>query len=142
MARATQSQDIDGTMFAVSQLPAMRSMRLMHRLAKAVGPALLKAAGGKAVSLKELDLSNAGEAAQMLFETFSENDFETLIRELLESATVEHEGRTIPLMPVFDVVMAGKPGTILKLLKFALEVNYGSFFGGFLGSVGQLAGKA
>ena len=94
------------------------------------------------IRLKELDLSNAGEAAQMLFETFSENDFEALIRELLESATVEHEGHTIPLMPVFDVVMAGKPGTILKLLKFALEVNYGSFFGGFLGSVGQLAGKA
>lgn len=142
MARATQSQDIDGTVFAVTQLPAMRSMRLMHRLAKAVGPAMLKAVGGKAVSLKELDLASVGDAAQMVFETFSENDFEALIRELLEGATVDHEGRTIPLMPVFDLVLAGKVGTILKLLKFALEVNYGSFFAVFLGNVGQLAGKA
>lgn len=144
MSRLTKSQTIDGTVFTVTQLPSMRSLKLMHRLMRVTGPALFKlAGGGKSVSLKDVDLSAAGEAAQLFFGSFSDNDLEALTREILDSATVDHEGRTIPLLPVFDLVMAGKVLTIFKLLWFALEVNYGDFFGAFLANSGAaLAGKA
>jgi hypothetical protein len=137
MARRAETQTIDGVQFTVQQLPAMRSMKLMHKLAKALGPAMLKAVGSGG-SLKELNLGNAGDAAQMLFEKFSADDFEALIRELLETALVTRGGSQIPLMPVFDDEMCGKPDTVLKLLRFALSVNYQSFWKGLSASVAAL----
>ncbi len=141
MSRKSESKGIDGIEFTVTQLPAMRSMKLMHKLARALGPAMAKAAGA-GTQLGQQDIASFGEAAQAAFDRFSAEDLEALIKELFETATMTLDGNTVPIMPVFNDALAGKPGTILKALQFALEVNYSDFLGGLLASVGALKGPA
>lgn len=150
--RESKTREIDGLSFTVQQMPVKRSIKLMHKLARAGVPALLKAVGttkldglGETLGLKSLlenlDLSNFGEAATMLFDKFSESDLDHAMAELFESATVEGEGKTLPVLKALDVVISN-PGTVLKALGFALEVNYGDFSGAFLAAAGTLQPKA
>lgn len=149
MARQTQEKEIDGFRFSVQQLPGMRSLRLMHKLAKALGPGVLKALSGApegaggGVSLGNLDLGNLADGLSLLFDKFSADDFEAVVRELFETATVTENGNTFPMMQVFDNTFAGRPDVVLKAVQFALEVNYKSFFGVFLAAArgaGSLSG--
>jgi hypothetical protein len=66
-----------------------------------------------------------------VLEHVSEDELVEITKKLLGSATINGK----PLMPQFEIVLAGQVGTIFLLLKFALEVNYGSF-------LGDLASKA
>lgn len=142
MARESKTAEIDGYVFTVQQLPAMRSMKLMHKLAKAVGPAMLKALGSEFLNKMNLGVMQVGalsEGMQLLFEAFSETDLEQLVKTLFETAKLECEGQTFPMMAVFDEKLAGRLGTIMKAVKFALEVNYSDFFGGLLAGVAALS---
>ncbi len=139
MARQSRTEEIDGVTFTVQQMPAKRALLMLHKITKAIAPALGKSLEGASLGdfkLADLELKNLGDAAQLLFQNFSESDLEQLNSQLLETATVVHEGKELPLMRVFDEVMAGKIGTVLKLLKLALEVNYGDFTGALLATVG------
>jgi hypothetical protein len=74
--REAKSIEIGGLTFSVQQLPAMRSMRLLHKLGATVGPALLKMAGGmKGTDLAKMELGGLGEAAAMLFDRLSAEQF-------------------------------------------------------------------
>lgn len=140
--RESKSKEIDGVLFTVQTMPLKRSLRLMHKLARAGMPAMLKAVGGANVSAKvkladmNIDLSNLSDAAAMVLDKFSENDLEHMTNELLESATITAEGKEAPALRVMDSVC--KPMTVFKALGFALEVNYGDFFAAFLDAAGTL----
>lgn len=137
--RESKSKDIDGLLLTVQQLPAMRSTLLMHKLGKAVGPALAKMVSGKGVtSLADMDLGGIADGVQMLFDRFSADDLSSLMKELFESSTLEVNGNTFPMMKVFDNEFAGKPGAVLTAIQFALEVNYGDFLGALLANAGKL----
>jgi hypothetical protein len=123
--RETKTRDIGGCTFAIQQLPGMRAAKLFHKLSSALAPAI-GAAFGKGM---DGEVDNLGEAAKLLFDRLPASEFEAVIRELLETATIAREGMTMPLMPVFDDVMAGKMKDLMGVLVFALEVNYGDFFG-------------
>lgn len=143
--RKSDTREIDGLSFTVQQMPVKRALKLMHRLARAGVPAILEAVGSSelkgALKLEQLDLSNLGTAATMLFDKFSEADFELAMRELLESATVEFDGKTLPALQALDVAITN-PSTVLKAMGFALEVNYGDFSSAFRAAAGTLALKA
>jgi hypothetical protein len=136
--RSVQSRTIDGSTFTVQQLPAMQSVLLLHRLAKTMGGGLLKVlagaggGGGPKVDLRALDVDSLIPAMESFFDRFSEADLERLLRQLLETATVQGKGGEMALLPVFDVELQGKPMTVFKLLAFALEVNYRDFFSALL----------
>lgn len=136
--REQQTREIDGLRFTVQMLPAMRATRLWHRILKGAAPAFLKAAGSAKSGLADADVSALADAAQLLFNNFSESDFEGILRELLETTLVEKDGKQFPLMPVFDDLMRGRTVTLLKLVRFALEVNYSDFFDGLRGKLGSL----
>src|SRR5262249_40615789 len=87
-------------------------------------PALAKLAGVAKGGLGDLQVDALGEAVGLLFEKLSDDELESITRELLAAATANGA----PLMPQFDLMLQGRIDTILKLLKFALEVNYGNFF--------------
>jgi hypothetical protein len=134
----TREKIIDGNTFAVTQLPAMRALRLFSRIGRSLGPALgqLAAAAGKgagSMKLDEFDMSTVGEAIAVLFDRLTPDELETLTKELLESARID--GRE--LMREFDIAMQGRVGTVFKLLMFSFEVNYGDFFGAARGLVAQ-----
>lgn len=116
---------IDGARFVVTKLPAMRGFRTLNRLMRALGPALAAAAGA-AGGLMEMNLGQLGSAVELLFEKLSDDEQEHLTRELLYAASANGK----PLFGAegcFDDEFAGKHDTLLKLIVFAIEVNYGSF---------------
>jgi hypothetical protein len=143
--RAIESREIDGLTFQVQQLPGRRGSRLSARLMRMLLPAAAEAVGGGGklpTGLADLDLSGLGKAAQTLFERLTVEEFESIREELMEGAMVTMEnGNTVALKPVFDDVMAGRAFTTLKLMQFALEVNFKDFFGGVLAAA-VAAGKA
>lgn len=142
MSRETKTEFIDGLEITVMQLPAKRALKLMHRLAKVLGPAALKAVGGDGLSLKNLataKLGNLSEAASMIFDKFSESDLDQLLQDLFETARLGVNGKQLPMLTVMDDQLAGKPGALLSMIKFALEVNFGPFLSGFLASLAAQA---
>lgn len=147
MAREPKDKEIDGMKFTVQMMPVKRAIKMLHKLARAGLPAMLKAVGeskleGESLGLADLDLSNLGEAAAMLFEKFSDADLDHCMSELLETAVVEAEGKTTPVLKALDTVITN-PLTMFKAMAFALEVNYGNFSDAFRAAAGTLKlGKA
>lgn len=120
-----KTKEIDGISFTVRQLPAMKSLRMLNRLTRTIGPALtaLGATGG-------LSLDSVGEALAKLGDKLSDAEAESIARELLSDATFQPADGSPggELLPRIDLALQGKPETLLKLLAFALEANYGNFF--------------
>lgn len=136
--RTQESKVIDGMTFTVQQLPAMRALRLLNRLGRFFTPALASLVGGGG-KLGQADVGALAAAAGGLFDRLSEDELERLTKDLLETATVAIDGKdTGPVMPQFDLLFQGKMGAVLKLLAFALQVNY-SDFSDALGGLAKLA---
>ena len=141
--RKSESRQIGEYKFTVQQMPAMRATRLLHRISKAVGPALAKAMGGAegGASFADLDVSQLAPALELLFDRLSEDDLDQIVRELLETSTVELQGRqgrtTKPLLPLIDELLEVQD--VLNVARFALEVNFKGFFGALVKSGGALA---
>lgn len=131
----TREDTVDGMVVTSTQLPAMRAMKLIHRLGKAMAP-LVAAIKGK---------DGLGPALQALFQSLPEAEWEGLIRELLANTVVDGK----PLFmngsgANFDLVMGGRIGSVFKLLKLSLEVNYQDFLSDLLasGALGQVKAKS
>lgn len=139
--RTTSTEVIDGYAITVTQLAALRSIKLLHRLGKALGPAMLKA-GGAAKSLSDLDLGNLADAATMAFDKFSEADLEQLIKELFETATIRVGPNEMPFLSVYDNELAGKADTLLKAVRFAVAANFPTLWQGLAGSLARLQAPA
>jgi len=126
MSLRTESRQIDGLTVTSTQLPAMRSFRLMARLGKVISPALGHVDG---ISLSS-DLSTLGPALAALFASIDGDEAESLAREVLASTTVDVDGKRLELgrTEMVNLAFEGRIKAMLETLKFALEVNYGSFF--------------
>jgi hypothetical protein len=142
MATLTQEKEIGGHTFEVSQLPARKALKTLNRLGKVFGPAIAQAlaafgGNGGEVDLSRLDVGKLGGAIEALFGNLDDKDLDFFVDTFFESATID--GR--PLLKQLDVALQGKIDTLLKLLVFAVEVNYGNFTGALAGLV-QRAPKA
>jgi hypothetical protein len=137
MALKDETREIDGFKVRTVQFPAMRSLRTLKRVGEVLGPALAKAQG---VDL-EADVSALGPAIGALFENIG--DPEALAREILESTTVIQDNRQIPLntTAMIDLVFSGATMSLLKVMAFALEVNFGDFFAAAAAQKEALAAK-
>jgi hypothetical protein len=124
-----QTKQIDDVNVTVTQLPAMRALKLLHRILKAVAPSAAKAmASGDA---KKLALTNLSEAAELLFDRLSEEDLAAVTKQLLSTAfvTAGDEQRPAVSGDILHGAFDGHIGLLMKVLAFALEVNYGDFLG-------------
>jgi hypothetical protein len=123
--------------FTVQQMGGKAGGKLFVRLSSYLFPAVgqLGEALGKMDFSKglssDLDVGSVARgisaASGVLFDKLTEQEYEELLAKLLETAYVEVNGKTVQLWPLWDDVMAGKVLTQLKLLAFALEVNYSDF---------------
>ena len=118
--------------FEVTQFTCMRSVRMMTRLGKMLGPALEKLKGAAAG-----DQGDALAAIGDLLQTLEEVAVEKLILDLLEVVTIDGT----PLRPQLDMLFAGKLASLFKLAAFVVQVNYSDFFGA-LGDLAKLGPKA
>jgi len=116
--RKEQEQTINGTKFKVTQLGFADGMELLTRLGRLIGP-----------SLK--DSHHQSSPTAMIGDIISRLSFSELFHaiELLAKHTrIEREpGRWPVLEPEVD--LAGRYDLATRWLAFALEVNYGDFFG-------------
>jgi hypothetical protein len=116
--------------FVVTQLPAMRALKLFNRLCKALGPSFATAAGAAGKDFAATDASKLGKAVEMLFENLTPEEMESIFRDLFETVNVVGPSGQAPLMKVFDAVFTGQLEALVPLTKLAVEINYGGFLAG------------
>lgn len=128
MGQTTQSRDIDGMTFQISQLTPKLAAKVANRLRRAAAPAIgamleSSKAGQKITDLDVEKLANALGAIDL-----SDEDMDYFPDTLLQGAFVTVDGKTSQLMPQFNLIFQGKLNTMFKVLAFAVEVNFGDFF--------------
>lgn len=119
--------DEQGTLdVKTTQLPAMRAFRLLNRLAKLVGGSLgaLRGVGFKA------DVKHLAPILAELFDRLDPEETDALALQILGGTLVVANGKAVSLhnADAIDGVFGGRLMTMLKVLAFALEVNYKDFF--------------
>ena len=113
----TKEISIDGKNFKVTQLGYSEGVELLTKLISIAGQAFEKQAEKESFSLSRL-------AANLKVQ-----DLKLVVDKLSNRTLIEREDgsdRWPKLDPEVD--FSGEYGLMLKWLKFALEVNYGSFF--------------
>lgn len=133
----------------VTQLPAMRAVKLFTRLGRLVGPSvalILKGAPDKDGHV-QVEETKLGDAVRELFAHLTEAEIEHLITELLFTTEARIEIRaedgtatTAKVKDVFASEFAGELGAIAQAVAFGLQVNFGNFFAG-LGALRERAEK-
>jgi hypothetical protein len=120
----SETKEINGHNYQCTQFSASKGLKMLHRLGKILGPSLSSLAG---MNSENLQADMLGSAIGSLFANCSEAEFETTVKELLTTTTID--GRAIN----FDLDFAGDLGSLFKLLAFVLKVQYGNFFDGLPG---------
>jgi hypothetical protein len=126
----TKEKQIKGAVYSVTQLPARRALRLKAKLLRLFGPALaqLLLPGGSNDSISGLPFSKAEavRAVESLMAQLDDKTFESLVLELCQG--VRKDGMELT-ESVIDVEFAGDLGTLMQVLWFVIDCNFGSFFG-------------
>jgi hypothetical protein len=122
--------------FTLSPLPAMRAHRLLARLGRIAGPAVISAIIEGGLSAQALP------ALASFFDKLSPDELEGLTRELLAGSSVNDGKSNQDVMAVFDIAFQGRLHEVLQLLREALVLNYGASFHTLLGAGSGLLQKA
>lgn len=137
MALKTEVREIHGLTVTSTQLPPMRSVMLMTRMARLGLPAFAKMEGLTIGGLGQLDLSALAPALAELFGRLSDRDAADLVRAILEGTSVrEGNGKSVELINdgAIDTVFSGRLPALFAVVRFCVEVNYRDFFAGGLDS--------
>lgn len=126
--RESKQSNIDGITVTVVMLPAKRARNLLRRIMSVAAPAVTKALGN-ANSLEDIDLGSLSDAATLFFDRLPEEALDAITDPLLEECTLQKGDRIGTCAQIGDELFAGKLLTLGKVIKFALEVNYGDFLG-------------
>lgn len=133
MATELISKEIDGKTYEFSQFGAKLGVRTLIKISKIVGKPMgiafgsIETGDGKQKPSSLLDMSYdkgmLAAAIEALTERMDESEIEELLI-LLTSTTCLCDGAKID----FNGHYAGKYGHLFKVLRAALEVQYGNFF--------------
>ena len=112
-------------------LPPRISMQVLVKLTKIVGPALGAAfPEDKSVKINDiLDMDiKIGDAINMLIEKIDANETQAIIDTLFTSVICKGRGK-LSEEAVYNELFTGDLKLMFTILKEALEVQYGNFFG-------------
>ncbi len=134
----TESKVIDGIKFNVTQFPGRQGVKLAFRIFKEIGPAIAAVAAGvdfKGGKLGSVDFLQVAAALEKI--GIGPDAFCQLILDILAGTRVERDGNVSDMTgEFFDMEFGGNLEVPFKAAVFALEVNFGSFFGkGGIGSM-------
>jgi hypothetical protein len=127
--RLTEEKLIDGNVYTITMLDGMRGWKVFVRLAKALAAGVGTLDGIKLSAIMDLsdlwdmDLAPLARALPEALGQLPEDEQEKVIRTLLEPALVDG----VPLLPKFATHFQGRTLTLIKVLGFALSVNYENF---------------
>lgn len=128
---------IDGVSYKVHQLGARKALRMLQRIIKIVGPGI--ATGIQGVdgqggfqAMAEMDIGKLalGQAVKELADRLDEAVVDGIVDELAQVTVVVKGDKQPALSAIFDLHFAGKMKQLFQWLLFALEVQFGDFFGG------------
>jgi len=141
--RESREKTIGGTCYRVLQLGAKDGRSMLVQLTKLLGPALANGLSGlgesKATEVESAMASALGNALHDLALRLDDREVAAILDKLALSTELVLGADHVPrLDKVFDDHFAGKYDELLQWAAFALEVNFGSFFGGSSGASGLL----
>lgn len=140
MQSHSKKKVIGGHSYDVFMLSATAGLDTFLDLARIAGPALgiiVKGVGLKDIkSIGDIELDNIDfeAAARQIFQSEEKETITTIVAKLAEKTQVDGK----PLANIYDVHFQGKIGELFRWLAFAMEVNFGDFFGDFLTSMGEV----
>lgn len=141
----SDTREIGGKRYCVTQLAAEPGQRLFFQLAKLIGPsvaALLREWQGK-----EVTPDTVAAALSEFVQSLTYAQFRDFVDTFMGSTKVlgtndKGEETQAPLLSMKALAFAGDYGSLMKWIAFCLEVNYGSFFGDMgLTALPSAAGK-
>ena len=133
----TKEKSIGESTYMVTQMPAMRAVRMQARLLKLLGPSF--AAMVSSYDDKNPD-SSIPLAVTLLVDKLDEKTFETLVLDLMQG--VRKDGVELTKQKI-DLDFAGKLNELFLVIQFVLEVNFSDFFqeGGIIAELIKEAAK-
>ena len=127
----TLEQDINGSRYTVTQLPARRALRLQAKLMKMVGPALFEVLDNapliddKGNPIQSDKVKGYSHAVELLMKEIDDKTFDQLVLDLLVG--VRKEG--VELTPsTVDIEYSGNLNELYLVMQFVLEANFSDFF--------------
>lgn len=135
---AVCERDIAGRVYQTTLLGSKAGTRMSVRLLKLMGPTTSSfvdgLAGGRGDGEQSIALG-VSDALREISTRLTGDELLSLMEELAKRTTVtldaEHQPR---LSDIFDEHFSGKYDEMMAWLKFCLEVNFQSFFGGSVGA--------
>lgn len=124
----THEKEINGATYSVTQMPAMRAIRMQARLLKLLGPScaeLFVAYQQDEKKQEDQADKHIPHAITLLVNQLDEKTFESLVIDLLQG--VRKDGMELK-KEIIDLEFAGNLNTLFLLIKFILEVNFSDFF--------------
>lgn len=120
----TLDKEINGSVYTVTQMTAIRALKMQARLFKLLGPA---ASAIFIAAAKDVDSADNSIplAISHLGNQLDEKTFENLVLDLM--AGVRKDGMELK-KELIDMEFAGNLNTLYLVLQFILEVNYADFF--------------
>lgn len=126
MGAIEQSKRVGQQEYKIAQFPATRANKYLVRLIKMFGPALGDLMSIDPAKVREPEqVQKIGKAFQTLSLTVNEDDFDGLIKDLLELTFVGN----MCVRDDFDNRFQGKLGHLYQLLAQVCIVNYADFIG-------------
>jgi hypothetical protein len=123
----SQSKTIEGRTYTVTQYTALRALDVFELVSPVLAPAFAKLAGAG----QEADI---GPAIEALVARLGGGKLRQLANALLEPVQVTENNRIRNMLDGFDIAYAGRLGEVFQVLAFAVEVQFGSFFSGWVRS--------
>lgn len=138
---ATEHLQIGDLQFTTTQLPAMRSLQLLTKLAKTVGPAL-----GALMNLDpNTQLEDAGAGLTGALGTLDPSVAQGLVLEILAGTSVMGpDGRSMSLSTSgnVDLTFSAKLKMLFQVLGFVIKVNYRDFIEGSAPNAPQIQARS
>lgn len=117
----TKEKVIGDNTYAVTQMPALRAVKMQARLLRLVGPCI----GALIAADPKNPDASLPMAISMLADKLDEATFEKLVLDLVQGVRCNGVEMTRGLL---DLDFAGKLNDLYRVLQFVLEVNFSDFF--------------
>jgi hypothetical protein len=137
MHRETKETRIDDYQVRVTPHAARAAVKLLAKIGRVIGPGLAKLkTDGDVSSVKDMELDDLGPAIAALFTALDDASIDILLADIFKHTSItkpdiKGELRMYDLSRVTEVddAFGCDHLLMLKVVKYALEVNFGSFFG-------------
>lgn len=138
MARDVLEKEIAGHRYQVTLLDAKAATRMGVRLLKLMGPTtagfIEGTAGGRGGAEQSIALG-LSDAIREITTRLTGDELVSIMEELAKLTVVALDAEHHPrLSDIFDDHFCGRYDVMMAWLKFSLEVNFRSFFGGSVGA--------